>query len=85
MTGKIQRDRRLLPELDALLAEGADPLLDGIAAQLAAAFRLRGKRSARARAALRLSLDFATWERLSLEGLADAEAAALMVGAATAR
>ncbi|MDX6624304.1 MAG: hypothetical protein QOE75_2236 [Solirubrobacterales bacterium] len=85
MTGKIQRDRRLLPELDALLAEGADPLLDGIAAQLAAAFRLRGKRSARARAALRLALDFATWERLSLEGLADAEAAALMVGAATAR
>lgn len=84
MTGKVQRDRRLLPELDALLAEGADPLLDGMAAELAAGFRLRGKRATRSRAALRLALDFATWERLDREGLGDAEAAALMAAAATA-
>lgn len=82
MTGKIQRDRRLLPELDALLSAGADPLLDGMAARLAAGFRPRGKRAARARAVLRLALDFATWERLSGEGLGDAEAAALMAAAA---
>lgn len=84
MTGNIQRDRRLLPELDGLLADGADQLLDQMAAELARPFRLRGKRAQRGRAALRLALDFATWERLSGEGLSDREAAELMAAAATA-
>lgn len=75
MTGNIQRDRRLLPELDALMTEGADQILASFADTLAAGFRLRGKRAIRTRAALRLALDFATWERLSGEGLSDAEAA----------
>jgi len=83
MTGNIQRDRRLLPELDGLLADGADQLLDQMAAELARPLKLRGKRAQRARAALRLALDFATWERLDAEGLSDREAAELMAAAAT--
>lgn len=84
MTGKIQRDRRLLPELDGLLADGADLLLEQMAGELVRPFRLRGKRARRARAALRLALDFATWERLDAEGLSDREAAELMTTAVAA-
>jgi AcrR family transcriptional regulator len=75
MTGNTQRDRRLLPELDALLAEGADRQLDQLAAALAD--------DAAARALVRLALDFATWQRLTSEGLSDAEAARLIAGAAS--
>src|SRR5690349_12449381 len=53
MTGNTQRDRRLLPELDALLAAGADRRLDELAGALA--------RGGAARPLVRLALDFATW------------------------
>jgi hypothetical protein len=75
MTGNTQRDRRLLPELDALLAEGADRRLD----QLAAALADRTP----SRALVRLALEFSTWQRLTSEGLSDAEAARLMARAAS--
>jgi AcrR family transcriptional regulator len=75
MTGNMQRDRRLLPELDALLAEGADRQLDELAGALA--------HGAAARALVRLALDFSTWQRLTAEGLSDAEAARLMTHAAS--
>lgn len=76
MTGNTQRDRRLLPELDALLAEGADRQLDQLAGALA-----HGRA---ARALVRLALEFSTWKRLTSDGMSDAEAAALMAGAAAA-
>jgi AcrR family transcriptional regulator len=85
MTGNVQRDRRLLPELDALLAETSDRRLDELAGALAAGLAAKGRREAvAARAALRLGLDFATWERLTGEGLSDKRAAALLVTAAQA-
>jgi AcrR family transcriptional regulator len=78
MTGNVQRDRRLLPALDALLADTSDRRLDELADTLAA-----GKASP-SRPLLRLALDFATWKRLTAEGLANAEAAELMARVATA-
>jgi AcrR family transcriptional regulator len=77
MTGNVQRDRRLVPALDALLADTSDRRLDELADALAA-----GKASPN-RPLLRLALDFATWKRLTAEGLADDEAAELMARAAT--
>lgn len=74
MTGNTHRDRRLLPELDALLAEGADRQLDRLAGALAP--------GREARAMVRLALDFSTWQRLTGEGLSDAEAAGLMASRA---
>ena len=72
MTGNVQRDRRLLPELDALLAETSDRQLDALAAALA------GRRKRRSRALARLAVDFTTWKRLTDEGLSDAQAAEAM-------
>jgi AcrR family transcriptional regulator len=78
-TGNVQRDRRLLPELDALLAETGDRRLDALADELAGGLDRGG------RALIRLGLDFATWQRLAHEGLSDAEAADLMSRTAAAR
>jgi AcrR family transcriptional regulator len=75
MTGNTQRDRRLLPELDALLAGGADRQLDQLAGALA--------QDGEARALVRLALDFSTWQRLTSEGLSDDDAARLMARATT--
>jgi AcrR family transcriptional regulator len=84
MTGNVQRDRRLVPELDALLAEGSDAQLDDLADALAQGFGARGRARTRTRAVVRLALDFATWQRLAEQGLGDAEAAALMRAAVPA-
>jgi AcrR family transcriptional regulator len=78
MTGNVQRDRRLLPALDTVVAETSDRQLDALADALAA-----GKASP-SRPLIRLALDFATWKRLTADGLADDEAAELMARAATA-
>jgi AcrR family transcriptional regulator len=75
MTGNTQRDRRLLPELDALLTEGADRQLDELAGALAP--------GRAARALVRLALEFSTWQRLTADGLSDDEAAGVMARAAT--
>jgi AcrR family transcriptional regulator len=83
MTGNVQRDRRLLPELDALLADTADRGLDGLAHELARGFGRRGRASTHTRALIRLALDFSTWQRLAHEGLSDADASNLMGGFAT--
>jgi AcrR family transcriptional regulator len=77
MTGNVQRDRRLLPALDTVVAETSDRLLDGLADALATSKASAG------RPLIRLALDFATWKRLTAEGLADDEAAELMARAAT--
>ena len=77
MTGNVQRDRRLLPALDAVVAETSDRQLDALADALAAG------NAASSRPLIRLALDFATWNRLTAEGLADDEAAQLMARVAT--
>jgi AcrR family transcriptional regulator len=74
MAANVQRDRRLLPELDALLTQTADAQLDALADVLA---------ERASRALVRLALDFATWQRLDQEGLGDPEAARLMAAAAS--
>jgi AcrR family transcriptional regulator len=81
MTGNVQRDRRLLPELDAVVAANSDVRLDALADELTRGFGVRGRARVRTRALIRLALDFATWQRLAREGLADREAARVMAEA----
>ena len=78
VTGKVLRDRAVLPALDALMRQTMDVQLAQLAAALAAGFSVRGKAAKRVRAALALALDFWSWDRLTREGLDDAVAAALM-------
>jgi AcrR family transcriptional regulator len=84
MAGNVQRDRHLLPELDAVLQETADPALAALADELARGFRLRGRTAVRTRAVVGLALAFPTWQQLIADGLTDAEAANLMVAATVA-
>jgi AcrR family transcriptional regulator len=81
MYGKLFSDRATVPELDRFMAENVDRMQNELADDLAAAFGARGRRSQRARALIRLSLDFWTWSRLSHEGLDDESAAELMAAA----
>jgi AcrR family transcriptional regulator len=82
MTGNTERDRRLLPELDALMAGTADQARESLADELARGFRRRGPTRTATRALIHLALEFPTWERLARDGLSDAAAASLMAGAA---
>src|SRR4051812_30581349 len=66
MSGTAQRARRLLPELDALLAETADAHLEALADELTRGFGRRGRARTRTRALIRLALDFTTWQRLAV-------------------
>jgi AcrR family transcriptional regulator len=81
MTGNVERDRRLLPELDAVLAESSDRQLDGLADALAGGFARSAKPASQTRALLRLALEFSTWKRLTADGLSDRKAADLMAHA----
>jgi AcrR family transcriptional regulator len=74
MAANVERDRRLLPELDAVLAETADAQLDALAGVLAERAN---------RPLIRLALEFSTWRRLTDDGLSDDEAARLMAEAAS--
>jgi AcrR family transcriptional regulator len=82
MTGNVQRDRRLLPDLDLVLAETSDRQLDGLADELARGFAASAKAHRRLRAIIRLALEFSTWKRLTADGLSDRDVAATMAGAA---
>jgi hypothetical protein len=85
MTGNVQRDRRLLPELDALLAGTADRAREELAEELTRGFARRGHARTHTRALIRLALEFPAWQRLTGDGLSDAAAAGLMArSAATA-
>jgi AcrR family transcriptional regulator len=81
MSSKVQRDRRVVPELDALLVETVDARLDELASTLADGFEGNTRR---VRSLLRVSLDFLTWERLTAGGLSDGEAAEVMADAVRA-
>ena len=81
MTEKIQRDRSLVPALDAVVQQAVDAPLADLVAALASGFRARGRRAERLRAMLAVALEFWTWRRLAREGLDDAAAADLMADA----
>lgn len=81
----LQRDRLVMPSLDAVMRIRVDNSLSSLADALAAGFALKGRRSARGvRAAVALALDFWTWRRLASEGMSDEDAAALMGSAVKA-
>ena len=78
MQRRVQGERATVPELDAWLRRSSDPMLAGLADQLAA-----GIDHPDARTLTALALDFFTWQRLDREGLDDAAAAALMTAVVT--
>ena len=78
MQRRVYGERATVPELDAWMARSADLALGGLADGLA-----EGLPGARARALVRLALDFWTWQRLAAEGLDDAAAADLMARVAS--
>jgi AcrR family transcriptional regulator len=77
MAENVQRDRGVVPPLDALLQQTADAALAQLADALADGF-VGGEPAVRRRRLIRLALDFWTWRRLSLDGMTDDQAAALM-------
>ncbi len=81
MYGKLFSDRASVPELDRFLEQNVDRMLDGLGADLAAPFAVRGQQADRLRALIRLALDFWTWRRLAGEGLDDEAAADVMAAA----
>ena len=84
MTANVQRDRRLLPNLDALLGETSDRQLDALADELAPRPHASGQGPTPNRPLTRLALEFSTWQRLTHDGLSDSDAAELMAKAAHA-
>lgn len=80
MERHVYRDRRLLPDLDALMRSTADARLDAVADAIAQSLT-SGKPG---RALIRMALDFRTWEMLADNGLRDAEMARLLIGAVNA-
>jgi AcrR family transcriptional regulator len=84
MGAAVRRDRKLVPELDALLARTADAAMAQLGAALSAGFRIRGERARRVAALVDLALTFATWQTLAAGGLGDEQAAATMTQAIAA-
>jgi AcrR family transcriptional regulator len=80
----LQRDRLVMPALDAVMKIRMDQSLGNLADALSAGFAPRGRPAKKVRAAVALALDFWTWRRLAREGMSDDDAAALMVGAVKA-
>lgn len=80
----LQRDRLVIPALDALMRIRMDKRRSTLADALCAGFKPAARSAKGLRAAIALALDFWTWRRLAGEGMSDDDAAALMVVAATA-
>jgi AcrR family transcriptional regulator len=79
----LQRDRLLLPALDAVLSIRMDQRMASLADQLASGFQ-DARNPIVVRAAVALALDFWTWRRLSNEGMTDIGAASVMANAVRA-
>jgi AcrR family transcriptional regulator len=77
----LQRDRLVMPALDAAMRNRMDQPTSELADTLAAGFAPDADAAKVLRAVVALALDFWTWRRLSGEGLSDDAAAALMVQA----
>jgi AcrR family transcriptional regulator len=82
-TEHLQRDRLLMPALDALMSIRMDQEMVSLADLLAAGFTGADRR-AEVRATVALALDFWSWRRLSHEGMTDVAAATVMTAAAKA-
>jgi len=80
----LQRDRLVMPALDAVMKMRMDQQFAALAKALASGLVRTGQREKRVRAAVALSLDFWTWRRLAGDGMSDEAAAGLMVGAVKA-
>ena len=76
----LQRDRLVLPALDAVMKTRMDHQLADLADALATGFARLAASSKSLRPAVALALDFWTWRRLMREGMSDDDASALMVG-----
>jgi AcrR family transcriptional regulator len=87
MSENLQRDRLVMPALDAVMKIRMDEQLGGLANALASGFAGKGRPAKPVGAAVALALDFWTWRRLSGEGMSDDAAATLMAAtiAAAAR
>jgi len=83
-TENLQRDRLVMPALDAVMRIRMDQSLGNLADNLAAGFAPAARSAKGLRAAVALALDFWTWRRLAGEEMSDDDAAALMVGAVKA-
>jgi AcrR family transcriptional regulator len=77
----MQRDRLVMPPLDAVMKIRLDRQLDDLSTALSAGFTKGSQSKQGVRAAVALAVDFWTWRRLAAEGMSDAGAAALMVRA----
>jgi AcrR family transcriptional regulator len=84
ITENLQRDRLVMPALDAVMKIRMDQQFVNLATALATGFATKGRSAKGVRAAIALALDFWTWRRLAGEGMSDDEAAALMVRSVTA-
>jgi AcrR family transcriptional regulator len=80
MTAGLLADRESVPELDEFMGRTGDVRMEQLKAALVEGFDLRGRKATAVRALLGLALEFWTWRQLHREGLADAQAAELMVG-----
>ena len=83
-TENLQRDRLVMPALDAVMRIRMDQQVANLTDALAAGFTPSARSAKGLRAAVALALDFWTWRRLAGEGMSDHDAAALMVGAVNA-
>lgn len=81
MSEHVQRDRLVLPALDAVLRVVSDERMATLRDELTAAIKPRPSRATATHAAVGLALDFWTWRRLTSQGLTDDDAAGLMVNA----
>src|SRR2546430_2292144 len=80
----MQRDRLVMPALDAVMRIRLDKQFDDLSTALAAGFTEGAHSKQGLRATAALAIDFWTSRRLAREGLSDAAAAALMLGAVKA-
>lgn len=77
MMGKVLRDAPIVPALGELMQNRWFALVDRMCDILLKGRGLRSRRKTRGRAAIRLTLDFATWKSLTNEGLDSKSAARL--------
>jgi AcrR family transcriptional regulator len=84
MMRNLYRDRRVDPALDEFMRANADLAVAGLADAAAGGFELESAREQRLRSLIAVALDFWTWERLTGDGMDDAEAADLMAEAIAA-
>jgi AcrR family transcriptional regulator len=80
----LQRDRLVMPALDAVMRIRMDKQFADLAYELASGVARKGRPAKGVGAAVALALDFWTWRRLAGEGMSDAAAADVMVGAVKA-